>query len=180
MLWCARVSLSPSPTRSITTSLSLQAQQPCHPWAHRQQARVSLGHTGETGARSYISSPSLPSSSILGPSLVGQFLGHNTIQRKTITLRGILIKKPAWRRPQMFLLVLPSALGLALACPHCSPGAAPPPLTVAHSQGSFQAPACCSHGWHKAIQPTRERKPEEKCGKCGRRSPMYRCQLVFP
>ena len=178
MLRCARVYLSPSPTLSITTSLSLQAQQPCHPWAHRQQARVSLGHTGETGARSYISSPSLPSS-ILGPKSVGQFLGHNTIQRRTITLKGILIKKPAWRRPQMFLLVLPSALGLALACP-LTALRAPPPLTVAHSQGSFQAPACCSHGWHKAIQPIRARKPEEKCGKCVRRSPLYRYQLVFP
>ena len=53
----------PSPTRSITTSLSLQAQQPCPPWAHRQQARVSLGHTGAERpalAPTFPPPPSLP------------------------------------------------------------------------------------------------------------------------
>ena len=33
------------------------------------------------------------------PCLLGQFLGHIAIQRRAITLKGILIKKPAWRRP---------------------------------------------------------------------------------
>lgn len=157
--------LSPSPT--TMPSMGAQAAGEGLIGAHRRDRR-SLLH--------FLPLPPFLHS---WPKSVDQFLGHNTIQRKTITLRGILIKKPSWRRPQMFLLVLPSALGLALACP-LTALRAPPPLTVAHSQGSFQAPACCSHGWHKAIQPIRARKPAEKCGKCGRRSPLYRCQLVFP
>ena len=90
------------------------------------------------------------------PKSVSQFLSHTANQRRAIALKRILIKKPAGQRPQMFLLVLPSALGLALACPHCSPGAA-----AAHrcslsrklpSSGLPQSRLAQSHSAHQSTE----------------------------